>query len=163
MNGIFGVISAKFCIFDIASFFAIPPNSASYGLLEEFLFIFQRYKISTTLTNNLLERCQHFTAVPKLWPIPQNTSLQISSSRQRGKSSPILHIPRIYPNCLAYIISLESGSAGDWPEYPREKAYHSLSSMSQYIHATKLCSLNIIQYYAFSNTAQISIPFCSTH
>ena len=64
MNGIFGVISAKFCIFDIASFFAVPPNSASYGLLEEFLFIFQRYKISTTLTNNLLERCQHFTTVP---------------------------------------------------------------------------------------------------
>ena len=46
-------------------FFAIPPNSASYGLLEEFLFIFQRYKISTTLTDNLLERCQHFTTVPK--------------------------------------------------------------------------------------------------
>ena len=66
MNGIFGVISAKFCIFDIASFFAIPPNSASYGLLEEFLFIFQRYKIYTTLTNNLLERCQHFTTVPKV-------------------------------------------------------------------------------------------------
>ena len=32
VNGIFGVISAKFRIFDIASFFAIPPNSASYGL-----------------------------------------------------------------------------------------------------------------------------------
>ena len=28
------------------------------------MFIFQRYKISTTLTNNLLERCQHFTTVP---------------------------------------------------------------------------------------------------
>ena len=61
MNGIFGVISDKFRIFDIASFFAIPPNSASYGLLEEFLFIFQIYEISITLTISSLEKYQHFT------------------------------------------------------------------------------------------------------
>ena len=67
MNGIFGVISAKFCIFDIASFFAIPPNSASYGLLEEFLFIFQRYEISITLTISPLEKYQHFTTGPNLF------------------------------------------------------------------------------------------------
>ena len=38
MNGIFGVISAKFCTFVIAMIFLIPPNSAFHGLLEEFLF-----------------------------------------------------------------------------------------------------------------------------
>ena len=34
--------------------FAIPPNSASYGLLEEFLFIYKRYNIFNTLEINLL-------------------------------------------------------------------------------------------------------------
>ena len=34
----FGAISAKFRTFDMQIYFAIPPNSASYGLLEEFFF-----------------------------------------------------------------------------------------------------------------------------
>jgi len=32
----FGAISAKFRTFDMQIYFAIPPNSASQGLLEEF-------------------------------------------------------------------------------------------------------------------------------
>ena len=35
-------------------YFAIPPNSAFHGLLEEFFFIYQRYEIFNTLAINLL-------------------------------------------------------------------------------------------------------------
>ena len=34
-------ISAKFRTFDMQIYFAIPPNSALQGLLEEFFFIYQ--------------------------------------------------------------------------------------------------------------------------
>ena len=47
-------------------YFAIPPNSAFHGLLEEFFFLYQRYKISNTLAINLLGNAQHFRTVPKL-------------------------------------------------------------------------------------------------
>ena len=45
-------------------YFAIPPNSALHGLLEEFFFLYQRYKISNTLAINLLGNAQHFRTVP---------------------------------------------------------------------------------------------------
>ena len=45
---------AQFRTFDMQIYFAIPPNSASYGLLEEFLFIYKRYNIFNTLEINLL-------------------------------------------------------------------------------------------------------------
>ena len=35
-------------------YFAIPPNSAFHGLLEEFFFIYQRYKMFNTLVINSL-------------------------------------------------------------------------------------------------------------
>ena len=47
-------------------YFAIPPNSAFHGLLEEFFFLYQRYKISNTLAINLLGNAQHFRTVPTL-------------------------------------------------------------------------------------------------
>ena len=47
-------------------YFAIPPNSALHGLLEEFFFLYQRYKISNTLAINLLGNAQHFRTVPKI-------------------------------------------------------------------------------------------------
>ena len=50
--------------FDTQINFAIPPNSALHGLLEEFFFLYQRYKISNTLAINLLENVQHFRTVP---------------------------------------------------------------------------------------------------
>ena len=46
--------------------FAIPPNSALHGLLEEFFFLYQRYKISNTLAINSLGNTQHFRTVPNL-------------------------------------------------------------------------------------------------
>ena len=46
--------------------FAIPPNSALHGLLEEFFFLYQRYKISNTLAINLLGNAQHFRTVPNI-------------------------------------------------------------------------------------------------
>ena len=45
-------------------YFAIPPNSALQGLLEEFFFIYQRYKIFNTLAINSLGENQHFPTVP---------------------------------------------------------------------------------------------------
>ena len=65
----FGDISAKFRTFDIARFFAIPPNSAFHGLLEEFFFLYQRYKISNTLAINLLGNIRVFRTVPNLGEI----------------------------------------------------------------------------------------------
>ena len=35
-------------------YFAIPPNSAFHGLLEEFLFIYQKFEMHNILTINLL-------------------------------------------------------------------------------------------------------------
>lgn len=35
-------------------YFAVPPNSASYVLLEEFLFIYQKLEMHNILTINLL-------------------------------------------------------------------------------------------------------------
>ena len=35
-------------------YFAIPPNSAFHGLLEEFFFIYQSYEIFNTLAINVL-------------------------------------------------------------------------------------------------------------
>lgn len=66
MNPMFGAISAKFRTFDIAMFFAIPPSSASQGLLEVFLFPYQRYEISNTLVINLLEYHAAFRTIPNL-------------------------------------------------------------------------------------------------
>ena len=48
------------------SIFAIPPNSASYGLLEEFFYPHQRCKISITLSINLLGVFRKFPIVPKI-------------------------------------------------------------------------------------------------
>ena len=45
--------SSKISNFDMQIYFAIPPNSA-LGLLEEFFFIYQRYKILNTLAINSL-------------------------------------------------------------------------------------------------------------
>lgn len=47
-------------------YFAIPPNSAFYGLLEEYLLIYQRREIFSTLVINLLGNNEHFPTVPKL-------------------------------------------------------------------------------------------------
>ena len=47
--------------------FAIPPNSALQGLLEEFFFIYQRYKIFNTLAINSLGKDQHFPTVPTIF------------------------------------------------------------------------------------------------
>ena len=66
INPIFGAISAKFRTFDMQINFAIPPNSALHGLLEEFFFLYQRYKISNTLAINSLGNTQHFRTVPIL-------------------------------------------------------------------------------------------------
>ena len=49
-----GAEAAKFRAFDMQINFAIPPNSAFHGLLEEFFFIYQRYKIFNTLAINSL-------------------------------------------------------------------------------------------------------------
>ena len=49
--------------------FAIPPNSALHGLLEEFFFLYQRYKISNTLAINLLGNAQHFRTVPNIFGV----------------------------------------------------------------------------------------------
>lgn len=35
-------------------YFAIPPNSAFHGLLEAFLFIYQKFEMHNILTINLL-------------------------------------------------------------------------------------------------------------
>ena len=43
---------------------AIPPNSASYGLLEEFFSPYQRYKTFNTLAINLLGNIRHSPTVP---------------------------------------------------------------------------------------------------
>ena len=40
--------------FDMQIYFAIPPNSAFHGLLEEFLFIYQKFEMHNILTINLL-------------------------------------------------------------------------------------------------------------
>ena len=47
-------------------YFAIPPNSAFHGLLEEFFFIHQRYEIFNTLAINSLGKVKHFPTVPML-------------------------------------------------------------------------------------------------
>ena len=59
-----GAISAKFCTFDIAFNFAIPPNCAFPGRLEEFFYLHQRYKISITLSINSLRNFTYFRTVP---------------------------------------------------------------------------------------------------
>ncbi len=59
-----GAFSAKFCTFDIASNFAIPPNYAFSGRLEEFFYLHQRYKISITLSINPLRNFTYFRTVP---------------------------------------------------------------------------------------------------
>ena len=56
-------------------YFAIPPNSALQGLLEEFFFIYQRYKIFNTLAINSLGENQHFPTVPKYRYQHQNRQL----------------------------------------------------------------------------------------
>ena len=40
--------------FDMQIYFAIPPNSAFHGLLEEFLFIYQKFEMHNILIINLL-------------------------------------------------------------------------------------------------------------
>ena len=35
-------------------YFAVPPNSAFHGLLEEFLFIYQKFEMHNILIINLL-------------------------------------------------------------------------------------------------------------
>ena len=64
----FGAISAKFRTFAMQIYFAIPPNSAFHGLLEEFLFTYQRHEISNTLAINLLGNYLHFPTAPKYLP-----------------------------------------------------------------------------------------------
>ncbi len=49
-----GAEAAKFRSFDMQIYFAIPPNTALHGLLEEFFAPYQRYKIFNALVINLL-------------------------------------------------------------------------------------------------------------
>lgn len=66
MNGIFGVISAKLCTFDIARFFAIPQNSAFHGLLEAFLFIYHKIQNFYYIGNHFVGKFLTFPDNPYL-------------------------------------------------------------------------------------------------
>ena len=65
-NPISGANSAKFRTFYMQIYFAIPPNSAFHGLLEEFFFSILKIQIFNALAINLLGNIQYPPAVHRV-------------------------------------------------------------------------------------------------
>ena len=73
----FGAISAKFRTFDMQIHFAIPPNSAFLGLLEEFFFSISNIRKFHHIINQFVKKFSTFPDSPYFNGVVENSYMNI--------------------------------------------------------------------------------------